>query len=103
MNNDVQHDATCCLFQFEGELRADHVEGVQELFLASVSHEPRHVLVDCHRVSHCDEDALQAMVTFEQAVRDSGGKLLVVGLHAPGLSHVVDLDLDVRPLSGGAC
>ncbi|HEY9723156.1 MAG TPA: STAS domain-containing protein [Oscillatoriaceae cyanobacterium] len=103
MNNDVQRDATCCLFQFEGELRADHVEGVQDLFLASPSHEPRHVLVDCRRVSACDEEALQAMVGFEHTVQDTGGKLIVVGLNCPGLSRVVYLGSDEPTVPGGAC
>ena len=92
MNNDVQQDASCCLFQFEGELRADHVEGLCDLVLASPATQARHVLIDCQRVTRFDEAALEALVDFQQCVSQSGGKVMVVGVGHPQLKHVIFLE-----------
>lgn len=97
MNNDVHHDAACCLFQFEGELRADHVEGLFDLILASPVDEPRQVLVDCRLVSRFDDDALEALADFQACIGEMGGKVMVVGLAHPRLRHVVFLDAAVAP------
>lgn len=92
MNNDVQQGAPCCLFQFEGELRADHVEGLVELLSASPVDEPRHILVDCRRVTRFDDDALNALVDFQGGVEERGGKVMLVGIGHPRLLNVVFLD-----------
>lgn len=92
MNNDVQQDASCCLFQFEGELRQDHVEGMSDLVEASAGNEPRHILVDCRRVSRFDETALEALVDFQSSVAARGGKVVLVGLAHPRLKDVIFLD-----------
>jgi anti-anti-sigma regulatory factor len=89
MNNDVQRDASCHLFQFEGELRADHVEGLYALMTASSDPTPRHILVDCHRVNRFDDDAVAALVAFQQSMADLGGKVLLVGIGHPSIDNVV--------------
>ena len=89
MNNDVQRDASCHLFQFEGELRADHVEGLYALVTASDDPTPRHVLVDCHRVTRFDDNAVAALSAFQQAVADLGGKVLLMGIGHPSIDNVV--------------
>jgi anti-anti-sigma regulatory factor len=92
MNNDVQRDASCSLFQFEGELRTDHVEGLYALMLASSDQEPRHILVDCHRVTRFDEDAVAALVAFQKTLSDLGSKVLLVGVGHPELANVMFLE-----------
>lgn len=91
MNNDVQKDASCCLLQFEGELRADHIEGLCDLVVGS-KESPRYILVDCQRVERCDDSAVDALVNLERCVADAGGKVMVVGLAHPRLTHVVLLE-----------
>jgi anti-anti-sigma regulatory factor len=91
MNNDVQRDASCSLFQFEGELRADHVEGLYALAMASSEEEPRCILVDCHRVTRFHQDAVEALVAFQQAMTDLGHKVMLVGVGHPELDNVVFL------------
>lgn len=106
MNNDVQQGAPCCLFQFEGELRADHVEGLVELVSTTPADQPRHILVDCRRVSRFDDQALEALVQFQSDVAAKGGKVMLVGIGHPKLRNVVFLDAregDSNPsLSGTA-
>ena len=92
MNNDVQRDASCGLYQFEGELRADHVEGLYALVTASSDHEPRHILVDCSRVTRFDEAAVAALVAFQQTMNDLGSKVMLVGVGHPELDNVVFLE-----------
>lgn len=89
MNNDVRDDAPCRLVQFEGELRPDHVEALDDLTGADAN---PHVLVDCHRVTSYAEDALEALVAFEQRVTESGGKVMLVGVHHPSLRTGVLLE-----------
>jgi anti-anti-sigma regulatory factor len=92
MNDDVQRDAACCLFQFEGELRADHVEGMFDFVLAASGETARNVLVDCRRVARFDDEALQAMADFEACLTAMGGKVMVVGLGHPTLRSVIYLE-----------
>jgi anti-anti-sigma regulatory factor len=92
MNNDVQRDASCVLFQFEGELRADHVEGLYALALASSNQDPRHFLVDCHRVTRFTGDAVQALIAFRQTMIDLGNKVMLVGVGHPEAENVVFLE-----------
>lgn len=92
MNNDVQRDAACSLFQFEGELRADHVEGLYALAMASNEEDPRHILVDCHRVTRFDTAAIEALVAFQQSMNDLGNKVMLVGVGHPELDNVVFLE-----------
>ncbi|MFN3432253.1 MAG: hypothetical protein ACK46X_20175 [Candidatus Sericytochromatia bacterium] len=91
MNNDVQRDASCSLYQFEGELRADHVEGLFALATASSSDDPRCILVDCHRVARYAPDAVEALVAFQQSMADLGHKVMLVGVGHPELDNVVFL------------
>ena len=91
MNNDVHQDASCCLLQFEGELRADHIEGLCDMILAP-SETPRYILVDCQRVDRCDDAAIEALAALERCAADAGGKVMVVGLAHPKLSHVMLLE-----------
>ena len=92
MNNDVQRDASCSLFQFEGELRADHVEGLYALAMASMDEAPRCILVDCHRVTRYRDAAVEALVAFQQAMNDLGHKVMLVGVGHPELDNVVFLE-----------
>ena len=88
MNNDVQSNASCSLVQFEGELRADHVEALESMW----GGEARQVLLDCRRVTRCSEEALAALGAFQRAAEAHGGKVVVVGLTHPALRHVIFLD-----------
>lgn len=92
MNNDVQRDASCGLFQFEGELRADHVEGLYALVTASSNQEPQCLLVDCSRVTRFDEGAVEGLVAFQQSMTDLGSKVMLVGVGHPELDNVVFLE-----------
>lgn len=97
MNNDVQQGAPCCLFQFEGELRADHVEGLAGLLGTGNGDDaggldPRHILVDCRRVVRFDDHALEALVNFQAQVEAAGGKVMLVGIGHPRLTNVVFLE-----------
>ena len=100
MNNDVRQEASCCLFQFEGELRSDHVEGLRDLVDPAHRPGPCHVLVDCHRVSHYEEGAISALVAFQHDVAEAGGKVVLMGIEHPDLTRVVFLETGgLEPLS----
>lgn len=98
MNNDVQRAASCCLFQVEGPLRADHLEGLCELACAGGDGAPRDVLLDCRGVTRFDADALAALARFEARVRSSGGQWCVWGLEEPRFTQV--LFWEARPPFG---
>ena len=83
-----QAPTDCRLFQFEGDLRADHVEGLE----AFVEGQSVNVLLDCHRVRAFDEAALDALVALNEQVSHGGGKMVLVGMVHPKLSHVLFLD-----------
>lgn len=93
MNNDVQQDATCRLFQFEGELRKDHIEALYDLAQASSGSHPPHILVDCRRVNKIDEEALEALETFQHSIAEQKGKVILVGIGHPRLTNVVFLEV----------
>lgn len=88
MNDDVQSNASCSLVQFEGELRADHIEGLEALWGA----EGRQVLLDCRHVTRCDEQAFAALAAFQKRIEAQGGKVVVVGLTHPEIRHVIFLE-----------
>lgn len=76
---ETEGEPPCRLVQFEGELRADHVEALD----AIVGDDPSHVVVDCTRVVSYDEQALEALVDFEHRAEAAGGKVLLVGVCHP--------------------
>lgn len=90
MNNDVQPRSHSCLFQLEGELRADHVEGLRGMALANG--EPGCILIDCRHVSHYVDGAFDALVALEREVMALGGKVMLVGIQHPDLQHGVLLE-----------
>ena len=90
MNDDVRTQSHSCLFQLEGELRADHVEGLRAMALAHV--DPGCVLVDCRRVTTYLDGAFAALVELEQAVTARGGKVMLVGISHPDLRTGVLLE-----------
>ena len=92
MNNDVQQDAICRLFQFEGELRADHIEALYDLAQASTDSQPPQILVDCRRVNRFDEEALEALEVFQRSIAEQHGKVILVGIGHPRLTNVVFLE-----------
>jgi hypothetical protein len=82
MNNDVQTDAPCRLFQFEGELRPDLVEALYALMGA----EPAAcALIDCRRVTSYASGALDALLALERRVAAGGGKAILLGVEPPEL------------------
>lgn len=93
MNNGVQARSRSCLFQFEGELRADHVEALR----AMAGHGVGCVLVDCRRVATFGDGALDALVAFERDLTHRGGKVMLVGVHHPALRHGLMLDWVAPP------
>jgi hypothetical protein len=95
MNNGVHTRSHSSLFQFEGELRTDHVEGLR----AMVGTGPTAgcVLVDCRRVATFAEGALEALVAFERDIMSRGGKVMLVGVHHPALRHGLLLDWVAPP------
>ena len=93
MNKGVQHRSHSCLFQFEGELRADHVEGLREM----TGPGPGCVLVDCRRVGTFGEGALDALVAFERDITNRGGKVMLVGVQHPALRHGLMMDWVAPP------
>ena len=101
MNKGVQTRSQSCLFQFEGELRADHVEGLREMSCAGPGPRPSCVLVDCRRVTAFGEGALDALVAFERDVTGRGGRVMLVGVQHPALRHGLMLDW-VAPREPGA-
>lgn len=93
MNNDVQQDATCRLFQFEGELRKDHIEALYDLAQASSGSHPPHILIDLRRVNRFDDEALEALETFQQSIAEQHGKVILVGVTHPKLTNVIFLEV----------
>jgi anti-anti-sigma factor len=100
MNNDVQQDASCSLFQFEGELRADHIEGLKTWVLPTGQAQARNLLIDCRKVDRFSQDTLEALVDLQRRVSEQGGKVVVVGIHHPALEGPAFLDKAERTSAG---
>lgn len=91
MNNDVpgssadRAETPVRLVQFEGELRPDLVEALDELTGEGAAN----VLVDCRRVTSYAEHTLEALAEFERRATEAGGKVMLVGVLHPELQGSV--------------